>query len=406
MDRVGICSVGLFVLMGCSTTDVPEVTFTSSDSAGVAIAVNGSATAVETLWRLAEQPRLTVGVVDGEPEYQLHEVMDATVVDDGIVVINGGSRSLRAYDLDGGFLAEIGRGGRGPGEFVYPMYVTHRPPDTLLVWDNPQFRLNYFLTDGTFLSSDPIGRDAISGLLEPPHFSEGVQVLPGGDLLVSVFEGGGAESFPAGMFRPESGWLIVSRDLTRVDTLGFYGGIEQMFVEAGGRSYPVMPPNFRSSEMGFGGSPLRVCIGDQTAFQVDCFEGGARQVVRWSGDAAAVTDAEYAEWEEETRGRWSQQGLADVADPLLARVPREGEWPPYGDVVVDEMGYLWVGGSSWTTRRLDPNPFLVFDREGRVVARIDLPPMRILEIGSDYVVGLGWDENGVEHISVYDLERT
>src|SRR5687768_17678975 len=67
---------------------------------------------------LADSPSITIGVVDGDPEYQFVDVVRATRRRDGtIVVADRGTSSLRFYDARGKFIRRSGRNGAGPGEF-------------------------------------------------------------------------------------------------------------------------------------------------------------------------------------------------------------------------------------------------------------------------------------------------
>jgi hypothetical protein len=54
----------------------------------------------------------------------------------------------------------------------------------------------------------------------------------------------------------------------------------------------------------------------------------------------------------------------------------------------------------------DPIPWLIFDRDGALIARADVPPdLRIQEIGNDVVIGIRRDAEGVERVSVHPLRR-
>jgi hypothetical protein len=59
-----------------------------------------------------------------------------------------------------------------------------------------------------------------------------------------------------------------------------------------------------------------------------------------------------------------------------------------GGWVVDSEGAEWI----------------VLDDQGQTVARVQTPPgVMVLEIGSDYIVGLSRDELDVESVSLYRL---
>jgi hypothetical protein len=194
------------------------------------------------VWTVGGEPRRTVGVPDGPEEYQLFRVAAAARLSNGdLAVVNGGTREVRLYAADGTFRMVIGGPGEGPGEFRYPTQVTVGRGDTIVVWDNPAHRINRFAPDGQFIEAISIDRGAISGMIHAPYFSEMAEALPDGDLLVRLFESSGGGPPPVGVFRPGSGALRMAQDLSRVDTVAFFGGTEQMVVETGQESRPRMP---------------------------------------------------------------------------------------------------------------------------------------------------------------------
>ena len=89
-----------------------------TDSAGVRIVTSPPRDAVYA--RLAEQPALSVGEVDGAEEYLFGRI--ASVARDGegnLVVADGRAGEIRIFDARGRHLRTFGRRGEGPGEFGY-----------------------------------------------------------------------------------------------------------------------------------------------------------------------------------------------------------------------------------------------------------------------------------------------
>jgi hypothetical protein len=87
------------------------------DSAGVQILeVTPSTWPPPEVWTVGPSPTLSVGVRDGDPEYELHQVRGAMgLPDGGVVVAEFGSR-LRYYDAQGKHVTTLDRAGHGPGE--------------------------------------------------------------------------------------------------------------------------------------------------------------------------------------------------------------------------------------------------------------------------------------------------
>ena len=53
-----------------------------------------------------------------------------------------------------------------------------------------------------------------------------------------------------------------------------------------------------------------------------------------------------------------------------------------------------------------PRRWYILDPEGRAVATVTMPPrLRIEEIGTDYILGVATDGDGVETVRMYGLRR-
>jgi hypothetical protein len=93
------------------------------------------------VWSLGPEPLLTIGRMDGDPAYVLSDVRDVGLFPDGrIVVADGGTQTLRLFDVDGAFLRRMGGAGQGPGEFAYLSGVGIAAPDTILAYDSRGLR--------------------------------------------------------------------------------------------------------------------------------------------------------------------------------------------------------------------------------------------------------------------------
>src|SRR5687768_145368 len=118
--RTALPAVGLALLACESDGDSTTRQSVVRDSASVTIVENAAPVWTDSAhaWRVETEPVVTIGVVEGAPEYQLFRVRHALRLDDGsILVADGGSRELRFYDSTGRHIRSIGRDGEGPGEF-------------------------------------------------------------------------------------------------------------------------------------------------------------------------------------------------------------------------------------------------------------------------------------------------
>lgn len=95
---------------------------------------------------------LVIGEDDiGKPEYLFD--YPGTVETDkylNIYIAEKKALTIRVFDKNGKFIRNIGRRGRGPGEFLDLTLFTINSNDELLVFDNFMFRITYFSLDGNY----------------------------------------------------------------------------------------------------------------------------------------------------------------------------------------------------------------------------------------------------------------
>lgn len=77
----------------------------------------------------------TIGVVDGPDEYMFGDISSVAVAGSHIYIADRLGSTVRAYDLDGQFISQIGAEGEGPGEFLWPDDLSLDPAGRLYVRD-------------------------------------------------------------------------------------------------------------------------------------------------------------------------------------------------------------------------------------------------------------------------------
>jgi hypothetical protein len=363
-------------------------------------------------WSVPSEPQVTIGVLDGPREYELFDVSAAARQSDGdIVVVDGGAREVRLYDRDGTFVRTLGGRGSGPGEFENPTGVLVTAADSVIVWDDAIYRITRFDSAGELVGIESVDRGTVAKAIDPPLYPGDAELLQNDQVLVRLVEKSEPGASPPGVFRPRSGTLRVSADLSRIDTLMFFGGIEQVYVDApwGGQkagALPIVPPLARRTLTAVAPALSRVCIGDQEGPQVVCFGPAAwRTVVRWSAEAEPVTEDEIAAWRDTTLALHAQKLSEDVALQLLAQVAVPTVRPPYSWMALDRVGNLWVRQDEPRAGAPEPVDHLVFDLNGVLLGVVALPPIEVLEIGDDHVIGIYRDDLEVQYLQVHELVK-
>lgn len=128
------------LLIACTSGEVTPAT-TVVDSAGVAL-VSGPSGDTPLTWTVERV--LTIPPLGDEGE-GFFGVTDLDVlVGNRIVVLDRDAKRVVVFDEDGGFLAQFGREGSGPGEFQWPMDLAPRPGGGVAVFDMMNRRLERF----------------------------------------------------------------------------------------------------------------------------------------------------------------------------------------------------------------------------------------------------------------------
>ena len=121
-------------------------------------------------WFVAESPTVTIGGHDARPEYTLYNVVGATRLSDGAVVIaNSGTAQLKIFDATGVHQLDAGGSGEGPGELLYIVKMARLAGDTLLVLSTRP-GLTWYSPEGRYIRSSP--RDLFGVPNHPCRFGE------------------------------------------------------------------------------------------------------------------------------------------------------------------------------------------------------------------------------------------
>lgn len=107
---------------------------------------------------LAFAEDLTIGVEEGEADYMLYSPVDIDADPDGnIYILDLKDALIKKYDSQGIFVKDIGRSGKGPGEFDYPSHLEIDSFNQILVADPFQRRFEFLARDGSYIKSVRMG---------------------------------------------------------------------------------------------------------------------------------------------------------------------------------------------------------------------------------------------------------
>jgi hypothetical protein len=371
------------------------------DSAGVRIVENSAPAWKEGEgWRLAAEPALDIGMLDGPAQYQFGRVTGAVRLGDGTVVVGDDqSKDLRFFDRTGRHVRTVGREGGGPGEFKAVGSLAALG-DSLVVGDYNNRRVSVFGPDGRLVRAVPLDAGGSRDFTFP------VGYLGDGSVLLSsggVFDGNAR----TGVSRDSVTYLRLAPAGGAPRRLGRFVGSE-MFVQSGGGAVMVGPRAFgRSAEISV--VPDGFFYGSSDTYQIGRYDASGRllRLVRRPQATRAVTPADIERYREsrlkqaaEARGGRFRQ----MQEKSLAAMSYPETMPAHGRIQADRAGNLWVSDFQVTPE--DPGKWTVFDPEGRMLGTVSTPArFRVFEIGEDYVLGVWKDELDVDHVRLFALEK-
>ncbi len=349
-------------------------------------------------WRLASQPALDIGVVDGDPAYQLFHVVGAHRLSDGrIVIANSGTGELRFYDSSGEFISKAGSKGGGPGEFQGLRWLGRLRADSLMTFDWRNRRVSIFDPAGNFARS--ITLDAIAPA--PPSHTH-VDQFQDGSLLIGAQRLFASAVVRSGVYDDTVFHLRFDPETATYDTIGHHPGAES-YILVHDEGLELLPIPFgHSPQTAAHGSGFFFGRGDSYAVGYYSGNGRLTRSIRKLQPNQVVTADDRDRYIERSLEGIDDEDERRVIENLLADVPFPETMPAYASLRVDSEGYLWV--EEYRGPGDDQPRWTVFDPGGRMLGLVETPRrFTIHQIGRDFVLGSWRDEIDVEHVQLYEL---
>ncbi|MFG0252749.1 MAG: 6-bladed beta-propeller [Phycisphaerales bacterium JB038] len=346
-------------LLGCG--DTPGTAATAvRDSAGIEIIENDVDVDALPVWRLADEPSLSIGDAIPSLDYVLDRVYYARSFPDGRVLVSMGLTEMRIFDAEGTHLRTIGREGEGPGEFLFLWDAHPLGDDRIRALDIRNRRVGFF---------DAHGGELLGEVPLVTHWSNpnGVGLLADGRYAGVLPR---YSSDPPGT--PDLRLVVHDRDATASDTIAAFSVPDRPQPREGVQA--MYEPYFSSTAAG-----MHVWAGWEGHYEVKRYDAdtGLDRIIRSSVPALPVTSE-----------------MEDAGGPSVSEGPVTWDrvYPnhlPYWDkVLASPSGWLWVRRYPSPIED-EHNTWDVFDPSGVHTALIRIPlSARISELGDDYVLGV------------------
>lgn len=371
------------------------------DSAGIEIVENHApAWQPDEGWRLATEPALTIGMLDGPPAYTFSAPRPHLLSDGRILVADLARNELRYFSAAGEHLRTVGGAGDGPGEFARLSRVVVLEGDTVLAFDGGHMR---------FTSFDAAG--AVIDVVTPglPADTRSARLFGVADTLW-VFGRDFATDDPSGFPRDRLEILLfepTGESTTVLDTLD---GRRIMRREApGGVLLTTRPPFEASPVVSAGGGRIYSSPSDRFEVRVHSPAGALERIIRLDRRARPVTEELVGRYMEELEDQFERfdtpPDFRDAFREINDEAARGSSYlPAIRGLRVEDSGHLLV--VPWTPTWEPTPPLLVFDAEGRWRGELEVPDRHaVTDLALDRAVAAWQDELEVNYVRVFPLDR-
>ena len=371
----------LLALVTACADSTPAERATVVDSAGITIVTSPASDRLAP-FALAAEPALTIGALDGPPEYTFRRIEDVDRLRDGRIVVADWTR-IALYDSAGRHLADRGGSGRGPGEFTRIENVIPCGAG-LAVGDAAAPHVTFYDSAGRFVQTV---RLHTPGSRRLPKL---LSCAPGGRPVVAS-----RPSVDIGDDAPR--WV---RYIMVLDTAA--GRLDTVMSVPGSPLHRGFPPPFSPFvAMAARDTAIHTAYTGVVEVRTHTLGGGLRRIARVSFDPRPITEDDVERAMEEGLGGLPPQIVERIGAPDPDRAPPT--MPAIWGIQVDEAGRLWVEPyrPRWEPR---DSAWTVLDADGTLLGRVFLPPrFRPYHIGTDRVTGVWRDTMDVEYVRMYRL---
>jgi hypothetical protein len=353
-------------------------------------------------WTVSAKPVVTIGEVEGAPEYLFRGISHVRRLSDGQIVVVTGT-DIRFYNDKGKYRSKAGGRGGGPGEFQHIGDFHVLTGDTLLVLS--ELGPVWLTREGKYVRQQPIDYAKYGGDGWFTEMAGGV-LLPNGQFLAAQFPQLKPNEPRPAFHRPQVRYAVLDPLTKDLKPLFTAGGTRQLVrpAPAGGIAQPFSP----QSQHAIGFDRIYLGDNDTTFLSVFAFDGKPLGTIRVADRAVPVTAQELSAYRE---GMLKAFGTNAQRKTQFERnwddVEKPRRHPFWGTALVDRTGNLWI--SDRAAFRFAPpraTAWSVFDREGRRVGSATMPAgFQLKEIGSDYLLGVARDEFDVEYVHLYSLTK-
>ena len=377
------------IIAGSRPSELLGQTASVRDSSGIRIVANPAPLTERVLYRISETPLVDIGGLSDDPQAELAAVASAVRLANGNLVITQYSSQpkvseLRVFDPRGRYVRTIGRIGDGPGEFREIKRVFRIGGDSLLTYDGAG-RVNYFDSAGRFARPETFTRPLVGRFTDGSFLVSASYATPSRPRTPSEAAFGARDSIR--LFHASASAVIDSGRPFPDGARDVVSGVRVLIPYS---SLPAIAVDFD-----------RFCFAQGGAFTISVHapNGKPTALIHVSLAPVKIKEADVAR---------ELELLLKNKPPQVVAINREkyakhaADYPAFSSLVVDASHRLWASTSARfgeSTMR-----WFVFAPDGRLQGSVTLlAKLRVLEIGTDYLLGTIMDSDDALRVRVYSL---
>jgi hypothetical protein len=393
-------AVGLIANLTAGCVEAPASNrVVRTDSAGIEVVeTRGLAWSAAAPWRLSPEPELSLGQAEGDEDYLFDQITQAVRLSDGRIGVSDETFrfAIRFFSADGDFLKSTVTRGHGPEELGSVGRLQRLQGDSLVLVDRTQNRAIVLGDGGNWARS-----------LQFSHAMVGYgQVIgrtkSGTWLAVRDAWSSSTETITPGIHRNAGAVFLLALEENGVDSIIGLPGTDVAFADLGGRSVRGVVPYGRTLSVATSADRIYVGTADYPGVAVYDEAGRLREILRNAEASLTLADEDMDRFSSGYLSGSEDEQMRQALAIYLQNVPLPKEKAPYARVLVDADQNVWLGPIETPTGSL--GNWHVFRASGEYVGEVTvLSSLRILEVGTSYVLGRWRDELGIETVRVYGL---
>ena len=355
-----------------------------TDSAGVRIITSTGGGAIYA--RVADEPALTIGVVDGPDALMFQRIVSVARDGEGrLVVADAGWGEIRVFDAGGEHLLTTGREGEGPGEFQNLSGAWPGSGGNIFAVDGWQLRITEF---------GPVGEIERASRIEgvgAPIFFEFWGPGGRGSMLSSVKTLGARDLSHGEASRSSMLFLLHRLDGSILGTVARLPGVADGVLRSGGDVFNFSVPFILGSAATGHAEGVAATTGETCEVRFFDVDGQLNRIAR-------LAEAPPAWTKEHLEASVPNARLLALAEDF----PLPATLPGYDRLTAADTGEIWA--QRYMLPRGARAHWDVFHPDGRYAGRVDVPAsFRLHAVCNGQLLGVHEDELGVQRVQVRDL---